>query len=193
MTAYYLVGVAGAEPTRLQVRASRPLRDGLRLFALVRERLERTTLPQPVEAITVAADQFVPLGDTQLELIEGGQRTDRDWEDLLDTLRARMGDIAVRKLGLQDQHLPEKAWCTVEGKERLPDGTLPDRLLWLLEPRQVTLSPQRMGMPERIEAGWWDGEDQRRDYFTAESRDGAKLWLYRDAATGGWYLHGLWA
>ncbi len=183
----------GAEPTRLQVRSSRPLRDGLRLFALVRERLERTMLPQSVEAITVAADQFVPLGDTQLELIEGGQLKDRDWEDLLDTLRARMGDIAVLKLGLQDQHLPEKAWCTVEGKERPPDGTLPDRPLWLLEPRQVTLLPQRMGMPERIEAGWWDGEDQQRDYFTAESRDGAKLWLYRDGATGGWFLHGLWA
>lgn len=128
----------GAEPTRLRVRSSRPLRDGLRLFALCGSDLERTTLPQPVEAITVTVDVFVPLGDTQLELIEGGQRKDRDWEDLLDTLRARMGDIAVRKLGLQDQHLPEKAWCTVEGKERLPDGSLPDRPLWLLEPRQVT-------------------------------------------------------
>lgn len=182
-----------ADPTRLQVRSSRPLRDALRLFALVRERLERTTLVQPAQAITLAADQFIPLGDTQLELIEGGQRKDRDWQDLLDTLRARMGDVAVRKLGLQDHHLPEKAWCTVEGKERLPDCTLPDRPLWLLEPRQVTLLPQRMGMPERIEAGWWDGEDQLRDYFTAESRDGAKLWLYRDGATGGWFLHGLWA
>ena len=187
------LGHEGNTATRLDVRSSRPMRDAVRLFALVRERLERTTLARPVETITLAASQFVPLGDTQMELIDGGQRKDGDWEDLLDTLRARMGDVAVRKLGLQDDHLPERAWCSMEQKQQLPSGTMPERPLWLLEPRPVTILPQRMGTPERIEAGWWDGEDQQRDYYTAEARDGSKLWLYREAASGKWYLHGLWA
>jgi protein ImuB len=45
--------------------------------------------------------------------------------------------------------------------------------------------------PERIEAGWWDGEDVVRDYFIARTRAGSLSWIYR--ATEGWFLHGLFA
>ena len=51
--------------------------------------------------------------------------------------------------------------------------------------------------PERIESGWWDGRDLRRDYFVAENPDGAIVWIYRDhrygTDDGEWYLHGLFA
>lgn len=184
---------SNADPTYLQVRASRPLRDGMRLFALARERLERTTLVAPVEAITVAADQFVPLGDTQYELIDGGQRKDRDWQDLLDTLRARLGDDAVGQLSLWDDHRPERAWRVQEGPQKPPEKPFPDRPFWLLEPRRLNRLPKVVSRPERIEAGWWDGEDQQRDYFTVETDDGAQLWVYRDGAAGAWFVHGIWA
>lgn len=51
--------------------------------------------------------------------------------------------------------------------------------------------------PERIEAGWWDAPLAGRDYFIAQTPDGALVWLYRarlplsvaeDAQ--GWFLHG---
>lgn len=45
--------------------------------------------------------------------------------------------------------------------------------------------------PERIETGWWDGEGVARDYFVAVDGEGAELWIYRDRAQRGWYLHGL--
>lgn len=182
-----------ADPTYLQVRSSRPVRDGLRLFALVRERLERTTLVTPVEAITVVADHFVPLGDTQFELIDGGQRKDCNWQDLLDTLRARLGDDAVGQLNLWDDHRPERAWRVQEGPQKPSEKPFPDRPFWLLEPRRLNRLPKVVGRPERIEAGWWDGEDQQRDYFTVETVDGARLWVYRDAAAGAWFVHGIWA
>ncbi len=49
--------------------------------------------------------------------------------------------------------------------------------------------------PERIEAGWWDGDFAARDYFIAQADDGALLWVYRfrhapQASESGWYLHG---
>ena len=50
--------------------------------------------------------------------------------------------------------------------------------------------------PERIEAGWWDGGDIRRDYYIAESPRGEMLWIYRDsvvAPDGEWFLHGVFA
>jgi len=51
--------------------------------------------------------------------------------------------------------------------------------------------------PERIESGWWDGTDVRRDYFIAESPRGEIAWIYRDHRygidDGEWFLHGLFA
>ena len=33
--------------------------------------------------------------------------------------------------------------------------------------------------PERIESGWWDGADVRRDYFVAVSPRGETAWIAR--------------
>jgi len=44
---------------------------------------------------------------------------------------------------------------------------------------------------ERIESGWWDGEDIRRDYYRVEGPHGSRWWVYRDLRDAGWYLHGL--
>jgi protein ImuB len=46
--------------------------------------------------------------------------------------------------------------------------------------------------PERIETGWWDGRDVRRDYYVAATRHGVRLWVYRERPRdGGWWLHGV--
>ena len=48
--------------------------------------------------------------------------------------------------------------------------------------------------PERIEAGWWDGGDVRRDYFIAIDGAGRRLWIFRDPRPpGGWFLQGMFA
>jgi len=48
--------------------------------------------------------------------------------------------------------------------------------------------------PERIEAGWWDGEPVSRDYFVAVDPAGEKLWVYREHLDpASWFLHGLFA
>jgi protein ImuB len=45
--------------------------------------------------------------------------------------------------------------------------------------------------PERIESGWWDGDEAKRDYFIAQSEDLSLIWIYSDA--GEWFLHGFFA
>jgi protein ImuB len=45
--------------------------------------------------------------------------------------------------------------------------------------------------PERIESGWWDGDDAKRDYFVARLPNAALAWIFREE--GQWYLHGLFA
>jgi protein ImuB len=45
--------------------------------------------------------------------------------------------------------------------------------------------------PERIETGWWDGQDVRRDYYRAWNHRGMRLWVFKDCRESCWYLHGL--
>jgi protein ImuB len=44
--------------------------------------------------------------------------------------------------------------------------------------------------PERIESGWWDGNEVARDYFVAQTLEHELVWIYRArGAAGGWFLH----
>lgn len=45
---------------------------------------------------------------------------------------------------------------------------------------------------ERIESGWWDGQEIRRDYTTLDI-DGTRIWVFREIKTGNWFLQGWWA
>jgi protein ImuB len=72
-----------------------------------------------------------------------------------------------------------------------------DRPLWLLpEPKPLELAALTASLsgPERIESGWWDGQDAQRDYYIVRTSGGTELWVYRDLAQdGAWYLHGFWS
>jgi protein ImuB len=45
--------------------------------------------------------------------------------------------------------------------------------------------------PERIETGFWDGAEVRRDYWVLAGPDDRAWWVYRDLDRGGWHLHGV--
>ena len=70
------------------------------------------------------------------------------------------------------------------------------RPLWLL-PRALPLrgpAPHILAGPERIESGWWDGADARRDYYVVQTREGQRAWAFVPAgASDGWMLHGWFA
>jgi protein ImuB len=77
------------------------------------------------------------------------------------------------------------------------------RPVWLLaEPQPLAHLSERHPLalrdgPERIESGWWDGTDVRRDYFTASTPAQEIVWIYRDhrygTEDGEWFLHGYFA
>jgi protein ImuB len=48
----------------------------------------------------------------------------------------------------------------------------------------------RVWGPERIETGWWRSRLVRRDYYQVETIAGARYWLFRELASGSWFLHG---
>lgn len=185
----------GGVETVLQLVTSAPQRDAVHLFALLREKLERTQLCGAVTEVLLAADEFVEPQITQGDFFADAHRENDSWPALLDKLRARLGVDAIRRLGLSDDHRPQNGWCVVsDGKAAAVAADLPDRPLWLLrEPKPISNLPQLLGTPERIEAGWWAGEDSSRDYYLARTQAGARWWLFREAGTNHWYLQGLWA
>ena len=70
--------------------------------------------------------------------------------------------------------------------------------MWLLEaPRRIREREfTLLAGPERIESGWWDGAEARRDYFIARTGESSLAWIYRERGPepgGSWFLHGLFA
>jgi len=91
----------------------------------------------------------------------------------------------------------------IEAVAEVPDGP-PVRFRW----RRVLHEVVAVEGPERIAMEWWrdaEGNKLTRDYFRVESREGARVWLYREGLFGRetgqpglpdkptWYLHGLFA
>jgi protein ImuB len=180
--------------TAIRVGLSSPSRDAERFARLLRERLEQLVLARPVETIGVEAGDFVPLGERTVGMFGDALAEAEDWARLLERLELRLGRGAVHGLALHPDHRPELAWRAVEPGEWEPrEFRQPGpRPLWLLEqPRRLgPQAPLLLAGPERIEAGWWDGDEARRDYFIAQEED-SMIWVYREE--GEWYLHGYFA
>ena len=184
-----------------------PAADAGHFMRLLRERLQRTALPGPVSGMVLTADSIDLLPQNSMSLFQDGVQDDGEWQELVEHLRARLGKDAVTGLALCAEHRPECASVAVEprGKPAAAGSAwFGDRPSWLLA-QAVALPehhelPQYQGQlkllagPERIEAGWWDGGDVKRDYFVACNPGGALLWIYRERQYAGrWYLHGFFA
>jgi protein ImuB len=191
-------------------------RDPARWLELLRERLERLALPEPVRAIRLESEPLVPLPPQDGDLFGDPAAVPNAAAALLDRLRARLGDEALRGLARVADHRPERAWRWTtpalgvgradEDRQAAaaarPGGLArAERPLWLLP--EPLLLEQRARRPwldgplaleggcERIETGWWDGFEIARDYYIATNRRGERLWIFREIdGARRWFLHG---
>jgi protein ImuB len=193
--------------TEARFALAAPSRTPAHLTHVLRERLARLALPAPVAGIALATEDVAPLAGRTFALLPGSE-AEAPEVPLVDRLRARLGEDAVRLVLPRADHRPERAMSAPApdpGAKAVPSPEIPDapRPLWLLarpQPLAGLLDAQpwvlREG-PERIESGWWDAHDVRRDYFVAESPAGEIAWIYRDhrrgTDDGEWFLHGLFA
>ena len=180
-----------------------PTRDLRHLVALTRERLAALTLRAPVRALQLTAGDICALAAGNHSLFQDSLNAQGEWQQLVERLRARLGQDAVHGISARPDHRPEHAWyATQPGTCNMAIETRP-RPLWLLEPpqplRTIASKPHYrddalalIAGPERIESGWWDGTDARRDYFIAQTPACATLWIYRERREPfAWYLHGI--
>lgn len=194
------LGHHGHAPTRVVVGLLQPERDPAALFELARGRLERVSLEHPVIFLRLRATGLPPFVPGGTDLFDQRPPHAIPLEQLQERLRARLGDEAVYRLQATVDPRPEYAQrMTLREDPPVPPTSRP-RPTWLL-PRPTPLRTRQLRIlagPERIESGWWDGGDLRRDYYVLETAEGQRAWAYcapgeRPDAHGGWMLQGWFA
>ncbi len=206
-----------APATRLRLRFAEPVAAAARITTLLRERLARVALPEAVRAVRLRSGRLVEARATAGDLFALDRRRQASAvPQLVERLRARLGGEAVHGLHLVPEHRPESAQRNGDihtfaapasaGASPLRNRKTGDRPqflrpVWLLaepQPLEGGEQPRYEGLleleadPERIESGWWDGHDVRRDYYVARNPAGVRLWIFRERrAQGGWFLHGV--
>ncbi|WP_312928410.1 Y-family DNA polymerase [Stutzerimonas nitrititolerans] len=179
--------------SQVQVGLLRDERDASMLFELTRDRLEQLQLPAPVLAVRLAARDLPRFAPERRQLFDERPQQSLPWEQLRERLRARLGDEAVHGLSACADHRPERAWST---QSSIPQPISPLRPGWLLaQPQPLReASLHILAGPERIESGWWDGDDVRRDYYVIQTRSGQRGWAFRELGSQGpLMLHGWFA
>lgn len=185
-------------------------RDHKHLTSLLEEHLDRLSLEAPVKSIRLTAEDFMPFSPEVLSLFlepaldQPLTRNESDIDALLEQLQARMGHGAIKTLHSVADHRPEYAYRVNESVAKKCEPVKQQRPFWLLpEPRLLAQKNQRpwsqgpvtfLKGPERIQSGWWSGDDLGRDYYIAVDNKGCHLWIYRELNEHcRWYLHGLFA
>jgi protein ImuB len=190
-------------PTRLRIGTQMPQRDPATLFDLCLLRLQASAIPAPVRALCLRAEELPPFVPAARDLFDARHGTQLDWPQLADRLRSRLGDEAVYRIEARDDPRPEHAWYKQHWHNvreahaqyhalRRPGA----RPTWLLRrPLPLRGEPGRiLAGPERIESGWWDSGDLRRDYYVIETREGQRAWAFRGIGDEApWLLHGWFA
>ena len=201
-----------AEPGR-PGRAQR--RRWLEMFT---ERLQTTVLPGPVEWLELRVPEVMAAPGITPSLIPTAETRaaarEQAWLKLLERLRARLGrgvlwqpeahaDRRPSRAGRYREILPVDDQKPSEPHTELP-GFAQRPLLF--SPSETVLPTDADNRPiwggpltfmtlrERIESGWWEGEDSSRDYYVARNPNGEQAWicrvLPRAGSRGYWALQG---
>jgi protein ImuB len=196
--------------TSIVVGVRQPTRDHQHLATLLEEHLNHLTLEAPVKSIKLTAKDFMPFSPANVSLFFDPEldhlltHKDSDIETLIEQLQARMGRDAINTFCSIADHRPEYAYRVNESAAEKREPLKQQRPFWLLpEPRLLPHKKHQPWLqgpvtlikgPERIQAGWWSGDDVSRDYYIAVDNKGRHLWIYQELKQQcRWYLHGLFA
>jgi protein ImuB len=174
-----------------------------RLADVLFQKLARLDLRAPVRGMELLSGSLRGLSASSLDVFAGftGAGSRDSAPQLVERLRARLGEDAVYGVCLIAEHRPEAAWRRVHElrsnaaagiDEENIDQKLP-RPVWLLNEPLPLAKPEILQGPERIESGWWDGKGVARDYYIARHPQGVRLWVFQERQSKRWYVHGVFA
>ena len=181
----------------LRIGSSHYQRNAAHLKKLLHDRLRNQVIEQPVTAVRLQADKPHILPAANIDFFAAHHNDQQAWQQLLDLLQTRLGQHAILSLSTYDDPRPEHAY-RFNSVQRAADCQHSGWPLWLLE-KPLALNIDQLikklkpaeHNAERIEQGWWDGKDVRRDYYCIRNDKGARHWIFQDCRTKQWFLHGL--
>jgi len=210
----------GAESQRLECSLSRPARTAGYLQPLLHLKLEQVRVAAPIRAMSVRAVVLERFADEQPNLFDAGSDaalaqlldslTSRLGKDAVTTprfvadpqpelacryestamwtARSASGTDSRSESATFSAHRPLRLFArprAIQVVALVPNG-LPQRF------RVANTDHAVVGCrgPERIETGWWRGDDVQRDYYLVETTDGTRWWIFQRIDDGRWFLHG---
>jgi protein ImuB len=191
--------------TRVPLEFSSTEREAEFILAIVREKLGRLSLPAPTIALHLRAEALLAYVPREATWLPGAKEQALDRGRLIERLSARLGANRVFGIAVVEDHRPERGWEKGSDPFFTKKGTdQKSRPAWLLHHPQKLITQEgvptlqgdleMLAGPERIEAGWWDGEEVSRDYYVAANPRGETFWIFREHhGAQGWYLHGVFA
>jgi protein ImuB len=201
----------------MQTISARGLQNAQDWALLVQYQLGRMKFHDDVRWIKLRCDQLTPAFDHNGTWLPDPNTDKKQWIELCDKLKARLGDDAVKQAYTVPDPRPELSFeyrmLNPTGKNqtgivnthmRLPKSAI--RPLWLLP------TPERLrgrapcwdgiaewrllSGPERIDFGWWGKQACQRDYYRALNREMTQAWLFceeefhQGRTFTYWYIHG---
>jgi len=193
------------------IRPATPTVDARQIMNLVRLRLEAIALSAGVTEIRITASAIRTTSVQQGLFVEQPRRDLSAANRALAQIRAEFGDQAVVRARVTEGHLPEArfAWEPVDVVTRpqprevalrplvrrmhihpipLPPRTRHEPDNWLVQ-EGMNGHVMELAGPHLISGGWWRAAVHREFYF-AQMRDGAMLWIYYDRPHRRWYWQG---
>ena len=177
----------------VMIGSREPGRDVDHWYRLFEQALPQQRLSAPVHSLCLLSEDLHTFTGQSMDWLQP-RAAKGSWSKVLDALEIRLKK-PNRFLCVQAEHRPERAWYFSDQPDEARFAAFKNvRPLWLLQrPRRLHSPPCLLEGPERIESGWWDGEDCCRDYYVAAGDHGERYWVFRDLKQTGWYLHGLFA
>jgi protein ImuB len=193
----------------LTLGTARVSRDAGRLARLYAPRLETIDPGFGLEVVTAEADLVEPLKPRQAPIAGAeAEAAEAGAADLVDRLKARLGDEAVWRAEVKESWVPERTVAHAQpfaprsGRRWDPARPRPLRLFTRPEPVEA-MAPvpddpplqfrwrgrlckvRAAEGPERIAEEWWMrpieavGPGRVRDYYRVEDEEGRRFWLFR--------------
>lgn len=208
------------EPTvRMIVALYQPTISVKHLSELALLQLETVRFTGPICKVRLLVCGTARMQTAQLELFDDDNVAEqkRQLATLINRLSSRLGQSSVvrpylvadaqaefsyRYRPLTDRQRvsrrkPVKSCGPLQRPVHLLPKIVPLQVLGVLEgPPKVfhwrgeTFDVSKTWGPERIQAGWWRGRYERRDYYQVETDKGNRFWLFR-RGDGAWFLHGV--
>ena len=189
----------------INIAISQPSRNKKHILFLIREKLKNAKIKFSFNAFSTTITETSILDNTTKSILPTCDFNDTPNIKIIEKIRTRLGRNSLYAISLNPDFRPELAWNRSEPEMKISKIRVElIRPFWLLpNPKFIEMRNEKLWIngelsildgPERIESGWWDHREIKRDYFIARNTQGSHFWIYREyKITNIWHLHGIFS